>query len=369
MARRRIARALYGYEWRKHAKSPLRWFRDDLYPDDYILRVDTYLRNHPWTAEVLDGKLLPERHNRSYGRGAPRTRIPEPETEDYVTVIRNRLRWFEASTPLLESILEDSDDQQGLTGVSDYHKISVIKELYRSLGIDHRPPLTSEQHCAFLTAALLLGTGAPFTPNRWITQRLLERPADVGPAVDEFRARLERHQWIVEMLGGVTEHVVNYSDELIQRLVEVRNSNMHVFRDIVGVVESQAGEAEVSEKIYFTQQTGLDLSEIDGFINGLHDYEELPSYDDYSKAPEDVRYQCAALIKVGVTLFDSQSDPALSDVTMQRHEVITDKRLVSLILAHPERADMITTAIHERKITDYESIAGMTTGLLSEGAL
>lgn len=355
LARRRVASAFRSHEWEKDQAAGSRFIADGLCPDDVTLRISSYLHRHAWARTDLKKHLLPAVLRDKRG------------TPEYLQVLRERISWFETSTPILEAMIEEDYGSAQSGDISDYRRLGMIDSTFSGLLAEQRSSLTPEQHCTVMKAALLLS--GRFPRDKWFFQQLMDRPTELGLVVAEWESQRRRYQWIVEeMLGGVHDHAVHYSDELIHRLADARHTNVYVFRDIAGLIDVEATEAEVSDKLYFLQQTGLDLDDADEAINGLHDYVELPRYTAYSTAPEEVRYQCVALIKVAVALHRVNTHPVPPSEGNGK-QMIADKRLIELLLEHPERADMIANSVYERKTNDYTMIQNATSSVISHGML
>ena len=356
LARRRVVAAFHCRAWEKDYGEHSRFISDGMCPDEFTLRISSYLRSHPWANADLKKHLLPawSRH--------------KPGTPEHLQVLHERLSWFEVSTPILEALIKEGCGPAQDDGISDYRKLGIIDSTYDGLLAEQRSSLTPEQHRTVLKVAFLL-TGH-FPKDKWFFQQLMDRPTELDSIVAEWKSQRRRYQWIVEeMLGGVHDYAVHYSDDLIHRLADVKRTNDYVFRDIVGLIDDEATEAEVSDKLYFLQQTGFALEVAEKAINGLHYYAELPRYAAYSQATEEVRYQCVALVKVAIALNHVATHPSPTSYKGTWKQVITDKRLINLLLEHPERADMIAAAIYERKTSDFTLINTAASSVISNGVL
>ena len=356
LARRRVAAAFRCRPWEREYGEHSRFISDGMCPDEITLRISSYLRQHPWASTDLKKHLLPA------------SICHKPGTPEHLQVLKERILWFETSTPILEALIQEGYGPAQSDGISDYRKLGMIDSTYDGLRAEQRASLTNEQHRTVLKVTLLLP--GHFPSDQWFFQQIMDRPTELDLIVAEWKRQRHRYQWIVEeMLGGVHDYAVHYSDELIHRLADARHTHPYLFRDIAGLIDVEATEAEVSDKLYFLQQTGLDLVDADEAINGLHYYTELPRYTAYSEAPEEVRYQCIALIKTAVALthVNTHPDPPSSKGTWK--QVIADKRIIDLLLEHPERADMIATAIYERKTNDFTMIQTATSSVISHGVL
>lgn len=357
VARRRVAAAFHCHAWEKDHAAGYRFVTGSMCPDDVTMRISSYLHRNPWARIDLKKHLLP---------AAIRS---EREAPEYLQDLRERISWFEESTPILKEIIKEGYGPAQSADISDYRKLGMIDSTYSNLRAELRSSLTPEQHRNVLKATLLLP--GHFPKGQWFFQQIMDRPTELDSVVAEWKVQCRRFQWIVEeMLGGVHDHTVHYSDDLIHRLADLKNTNPHVFSDISTLFELEASEAEVSDKLYFLQQTGLDLEIAEEAIEGLHDYAELPRYTAYSEAPEEVRYQCVALIKVAIALHDVTAHPhPNANYKKPRNQVIADKRFIDLLLEYPERADTITAAIHERKTNDFTMVQNAASSVISNGVL
>jgi len=216
--------------------------------------------------------------------------------------------------------------------------------------------------------------------DRWMTARVLSAPDDVEGNLAAFRDRVNRSREIGAKL--VESHhdmrgydvLCDYPDELIDQLAQMQRDDYRLWdglRRYVITVSSMNSQHTVNELLYFMKPyvDQLNVRYLAGTIPSvLRVYECLPPMDDYSKASEPLRAQCAALLRVGIaistTFYGDARKPFLNN-----DRTIRDQRLIDLLLSHPERSEEIAAAIEERNIADFDSLVQFSSGALGNGTL
>ena len=125
--------------------------------------------------------------------------------------------------------------------------------------------------------------------------------------------------------------------------------------------DEEVTEHELNEALFFYPV----LNAVDGatsrkLVAALHDCHKLPYADDYTRAGDEVRAKCLALLKVLGETFNP------FDLSPYRESangfVFKDEALTELVLEFPDRVDMIIGVIRTRKSFDAELIRGVTAG-------
>lgn len=254
--------------------------------------------------------------------------------------------------------------------------------------------LTREQEEGLITAVVLLRSSGDldFMPlfvdrnlsiDYWLTRKVLATPTDTDGNIAAFHARIARAKFISEKMGWSLDDqlmewdfMCDYPDDLIDRLMEVKNesSPYNAWDDLrrYSLIEAAHNSSDqVSELIYFmkpyTEQ--YRVSYLFGVIRPtLRSHKFLPPMEDYSKAPERLRDQCVALLRVNLAISDSvgktHTGRYLSDETL-----IRDQRLIDAIMNHPEDAEGLATIIEERKTDNFDIISGIYRSPIGDGDL
>jgi hypothetical protein len=189
----------------------------------------------------------------------------------------------------------------------------------------------------------------------------VDRQRIVSDFVDHFESR-GMSEGAYEIMRAALN---SYSDELLEKLDEAR-SNLAPGLGLVGTSLSRGEtEYEMSEQLYFFRE--LDDSMYYAarhLVDSLHYYPQLPASVDYSKENDEVRAQCSALIMVERVSVNLPYDlDEVFDISKGEY-VLKDERLVELVLAHSDKAVLISDFIRSRRTLDV----GMLTELVNSEA-
>lgn len=192
--------------------------------------------------------------------------------------------------------------------------------------------------------------------------------------VSDFDAHFESVGMSVGARGIMMGALEDYSDELLGKLDEARSDLAPGLRLVGTSLSRGETENDLSEQLYF-------FRELDGsmyyaarhLVDSLHHYPQLPASVDYSKESDEVRAQCSALIAVG-RVSSNLGGYGVDEVfdSSKGEYVLRDERLVELVLAHSDKAVLISDFIRSRRTLDVDVLTefvsseskALSTGLL-----
>lgn len=350
------------------------------YTDEIILRIDAYQEH---SADCYPRIAIDLQRS---SKGTVDHRSP-------ASAFAMRLSWVETLTPILKSVIAKHGDpmESGFVNAMDSTS-EIINNTLEFLQFMHGDGAVAnpEQQKALMAVSFLLiqseeervfaphvdrakGVALPCQTmtDGWLTIQALTRPAEAAVIAVEYHARMARRNDIASRLNvrpaSVQDHLCDYSDELIDQIVQLRKSHDPIYyATLQGMFDQGASEASVRDILFFTPLTQMDSRFSGWHIRNLHTYKDLPSYDCYSQAPEAVRDQCIALLTVTHAVIEYNQN---SDALPLNEFALRDERLVQLVLEHPHRADSIAAAIKERGSVDFDLISTVTADALSDGML
>lgn len=202
------------------------------------------------------------------------------------------------------------------------------------------------------------------------TQVLSSIPAPiVSPVIDsDNEARIAR---IIDEIGEsvsiesedeVRWTLESYSPEF---LVTVEAALQELETVTTAALLIQAGDPQhlVSEAITFLPQVKmLGFYEAVRVVQSLHGgfYPDLPKRDDYSIAEAQIQSQCVALLKVTLAMQQKTDDRNTSmrmvdvgESNFDRVAIMSDQRMIALVLERPQDADLIVDTITNRRTGDF----------------
>jgi hypothetical protein len=164
----------------------------------------------------------------------------------------------------------------------------------------------------------------------------------------------------------VNSALVDYPDDLIAKLDHHFTSDSHGTYFTAMAIDKKATHSFVNEVIAFGANFQTDSTELAHcMIRSLHHYNQLPSMDDYSLAPKEVRTQCIAILAVTEALDDHAyfNDVALplkytpnAGDNDSDYALLQGDDLIALVLERPLDASEIADIIIERGTSDVELI-------------
>jgi hypothetical protein len=204
-----------------------------------------------------------------------------------------------------------------------------------------------------------------------MTRQIMERPTAAEQHASEYTERALRRRELERLFGQTlvnNDNMVDYDEELLGQLLALKKSPdgeslwFEVERHVIQ--RHSTDFIHTAEVLFFMKPflSKFGVSYLATTIPSLHYYEELPQYEDYSKAPEDVRALCTALLRV-VHAIDSL--PLTHPHRLSTDGTIDDPELMHLILEHPDRAELIADTIIQRETADPV----MLRGVVESGAL
>jgi hypothetical protein len=361
---------------------------DTQYTDEIIHRIDAYQEH---SADCYPRLAIDLQRS---SKGTVDHRSP-------ASAFAMRLSWIETLTPILKSVIAKHGDpmESGFINAMDSTS-EIINNTLEFLQFMHGDGAVAnpEQQEALMAVSFLLiqsGEERVFAPHvdrakgvalpcqtmtdGWLTIQALTRPTEAAVIAVEYHARMARRSNIASRLGSrpaaVQDHLCDYSDELIDQIVQLRKAHDPIYATLQSMFDGGASEASVRDILFFTPLTQMDSRTSSWHIRNLHTYKDLPSYDCYSQAPANVRDQCIALLTATHAVIEYnqwryQNSDTLPMNTLPMNEfALGDERLVQLLLEHPHRADSIAAAIKERGSLDFDLISTVTADALSEGML
>lgn len=209
-----------------------------------------------------------------------------------------------------------------------------------------------------------------------MTLQIMEHPTTVEQHADEYTERALRRRELERLFGKTlvgNDNMIDYDEELLGQLLVLKNSPdgeslwYEVERHVIQ--RHSTDHTHVSEVMFFMKPFlgKFGVSYLATTIPTLHHYDELPRHEDYSKAPEDVRALCTALLQV-VHAVDSL--PMTNPHRLSLNGRIDDPELMRLILERPDRAELIAATIDKRQSADPVLLRGVVeSGALGSGFL
>lgn len=171
---------------------------------------------------------------------------------------------------------------------------------------------------------------------------------------------------------AVATSLMQYPLELLERLADpALRENEWVWDGITFAVREGYGVDEVSESLYFLPGLGGELTRVASqrMISSLHGYPQLPYSADFSKEDALVREQCSALLRFASAAYQR-------NLPVFRNEdyryALKDHALVDLIMANPDKVELMVTAMRDRGSADPEllkSVLDNDAGALHHGVL
>jgi hypothetical protein len=180
-----------------------------------------------------------------------------------------------------------------------------------------------------------------------------------------------------EAEGQTNETLSSYSEDalvLLERalLVADRANRAHLIR----LIEMKDDPVRVHECAKFLPDlwSNQAMNSMESILS-LHEYSQLPDVPNFALADEKTQQQCIALMNVTETidgLHDFVKDTPMKWTGKDLLPVITDERLVDLVLENPDKARMITDFMAARQSVDYDALRELVnsgTPSLSSGLL
>lgn len=153
----------------------------------------------------------------------------------------------------------------------------------------------------------------------------------------------------------------SYPDEVLVLLERALKSASRSSRAaLCRMIQRKADPIRVHECARFLPDLWSEqaMNSLDSILS-LHEYSQLPDVPNFALADEKTQQQCIALMNVTETVdgyHDFVMDMPMRWVGVDSLPVITDEKLVDLVLANPDKARMITEFIADRKSLDYEQL-------------
>ena len=155
----------------------------------------------------------------------------------------------------------------------------------------------------------------------------------------------------------------SYPDELLKRLRESQLDNVPGFGLVMLGITRGTKADEVNEQLcFFRELDDCVYYTAYHLVTSLHHYDQLPDSRDYSRESEEVRSQCSALIMVEKSCIDmGHDDDAVFDHSKGEY-VLKDQRLVELVMAHSDKAVLLSDFIRSHRTLDMEILTEFMNG-------
>jgi hypothetical protein len=183
-----------------------------------------------------------------------------------------------------------------------------------------------------------------------------------------------KHKDLGELVSTYPHDLLMKIDKLIAPTEENPNGyKVNVFK--LYVLEEAPAE-RINEALYFLPLFDQNKSNsARAILASLHQYQQLPQSNDYSREDPSTIAQCAALIHVACSLSHLYNieDLGLEIETLFNGDwTLADEQLAELVLAHPEHGEQIRDLIIEREHVNIDLIKTMLaneTPVLNKGIL
>lgn len=193
--------------------------------------------------------------------------------------------------------------------------------------------------------------------------------------INESLNKSERYSDL-EILESARQYLNDYPPDLIAEIAAVANSGSRsVRRKISDMVRNGADPVRIHEAAYFLPLVNDHAFSVEEHVCALHENEFLPSTDNFVYAEPMVRQQCVAIVSVAAAI-DGVADVMRTNPLRYSGETglsqIRDKRIIKLMIDHPEKHPMVASFILERMTVDYDAIAELVVSdsiALGEGIL
>lgn len=176
--------------------------------------------------------------------------------------------------------------------------------------------------------------------------------------ISDFMAHFEPRGMSDEAYGIMMGSLDDYSDELLGKLDEARLNLIPGFGLVGTSVSRGESEDEVSEQLYFFRETSdMVYYSARHLVESVHYYPQLPASVDYSKESDGVREQCSALMMVSrASVNISYGVDEVFDRSKGEY-VLRDQRLVEFVIAHSDKAVLLSDFIRTHRTLDVDLLA------------
>lgn len=175
-----------------------------------------------------------------------------------------------------------------------------------------------------------------------------------------------------------SQEYYSYPDELIQRLLDMKDSDAVAFQRVSEILLKDRSADRVNEVIHFAPLIAdFEYLSAGAAIESLHCSPYFPDVPDLTKSDSDLRAQGLALINViAAGIQYSEKDPGLNYLQHPLYydgvPVMTDANLIRLVLQKPHLGERTANVIRERQTMDFgiiDEVLNSASPSLSEGAL
>lgn len=154
------------------------------------------------------------------------------------------------------------------------------------------------------------------------------------------------------------DNIQTYPTDLLQKLAKLGAED---FYRVSPMLENCKSADEVKQFLHFKEDTSMASSTASSFlVSSLYEYDQLPDSPNYGEEDDHTRAQCSALLKVASAAYTIKASYEELDSVAQ--VMITDPRVVDMVINNPERADDIVDHIMVRNTVDADLIEALLSG-------